>query len=303
MRERIGFFLGTALVVNGVWMLLVPSTWYQAVPGVSETGPMNFHFVRDIGCGYVASGLGLIMGRGRASSALFAAVFLGLHACVHVADTLSGAEPPWGLARDAFGVGLPALLALAVAWPQGGMAGPLDLWARRRMASFEREFGYDMTYMRKILELSPGAFWRFAPVSFLAAHREDVPLEAFYASKIEAARSEDCGPCTQLVVTQAEKTGVSPRVLRGILTGDDSSMGSDARLGAAFARAVLRRDVPGELRSEVQARFGPRGLVSLSLAIAASRVFPCVKHAMGFGEACTRVRVAGDPVPLDAWSS
>ena len=163
-------------------------------------------------------------------------------------------------------------------------------WQLRR---FEQRFGYDVSYNREIADASLSAFLKFATVSALAAHRQDIPREAWYAAKLAATVAEDCGPCTQLVVNMAEQDGVAPATLNAILAGDESAMGADAALGFRFAKAVLQRDlVAGErLREEVTARWGKRALVSLALTIAASRVFPTVKYALGHGQACSRIRV------------
>jgi hypothetical protein len=166
---------------------------------------------------------------------------------------------------------------------------------RRQIAKFEREFDYDLTYGRDIYDASPRAFFRFSRISGLAEHREDVPREAWFAAKIAATLAEDCGPCTQLVVTMAERQGVNPASLRSILARDEAAMPPDAALGFRFARSVLERDIAegDRLRSEVVSSWGRKGLVSLALTIAASRVFPAVKYALGHGHACVRVRVAG----------
>jgi hypothetical protein len=72
-------------------------------------------------------------------------------------------------------------------------------------------------------------------------------------------------------------------------------MPPDAALGFRFAKSVLERDIAAgdRLRDEVVSRWGRKGLVSLALTIAASRVFPAVKYALGHGHACVRVRVGG----------
>jgi hypothetical protein len=171
----------------------------------------------------------------------------------------------------------------------------LGWFVRRQIAKFERDFDYDMTYARDIYDASPRAFFRFSRISGLAEHREDVSREAWFAAKIAATLDEDCGPCTKLVVTMAEREGVNPATLRAVLAGDESAMSPDAALGFRFARAVLERDIAegDRLRGEVVLRWGRKGLVSLALTIAASRVFPAVKYALGHGHACVRVRVAG----------
>jgi hypothetical protein len=170
----------------------------------------------------------------------------------------------------------------------------------RRMNAFEREFHYDMSYARDILGASLGAFWRFSRIFGVAKYRQDVPRDAWYAAKIAATLSGDCGPCTQLVVTMAEREGVSAANLRAILAADERAMTPDAALGFRFAQAVVCRRLAeaDTLRAEVLQRWGGRALVSLAFTIASSIVFPNVKYALGHGRACTQVRVAGGNAPL-----
>ncbi|HZW13673.1 MAG TPA: hypothetical protein VFF81_10845 [Noviherbaspirillum sp.] len=164
--------------------------------------------------------------------------------------------------------------------------------ARRRLAAFENAFGYNASYMYEMLDVSWPAFLRFSQAAKLAQHREDVPLDAWHAVKIAAVLAEDCGPCTQLVVAMAEAEGVSMGVLRGILEGDEAAMGQDAALAWRFAHAVLAHHPRADsLREQVIACWGKRGLLSLALAMSASRLFPSVKYALGHAHACTRIRV------------
>ena len=37
--------MGIAAVANGLFMLVSPGGWYDAVPGVTTTGPFNQHFI------------------------------------------------------------------------------------------------------------------------------------------------------------------------------------------------------------------------------------------------------------------
>lgn len=164
--------------------------------------------------------------------------------------------------------------------------------ARRRLAAFEQTFGYDASYLHDMLDVSWSAFLRFSGIAALAEHHEAVPLDAWHAAKIAAMLAEECGPCTQLTVDMAEAAGVGQRVLRGILEGDEQAMGTDAALGWRFTRAVLARAPEAEaLRERVVARWGRRGLLSLALAMSASRIFPNVKYALGHGHACSHIHV------------
>lgn len=173
-------------------------------------------------------------------------------------------------------------------------------FARRQLAAFEKAYDYDASYMAEILDASPTAFKRFSAVPTLAHHCENLPKAAAYAAKMVTLLSEDCGPCTQLNVDMAQQEGVPASVLRGVLDDNEALMGPDAALGAAFARATLARDLSAidALRVEVLRRWGRRALVSLALGIAAVRVFPTVKYALGHGASCSRIRIAGDQIAV-----
>ena len=84
--------------------------------------------------------------------------------------------------------------------------------ARRTLRAFAKRYGYDVSYLQMMLNHSPSAFFKFAPVMKAAAHREAVPIEASFAAKIVGALAEDCGPCTQLVVDMALEAGMAPSI-------------------------------------------------------------------------------------------
>ena len=55
-------------------------------------------------------------------------------------------------------------------------------------------------------------------------------------------------------------------------------------------------DCEKEQTDEIVRRFGDKALVAVSLALVASRMYPTLKYAMGYGKACSRVKVAGETV-------
>src|SRR5215510_14756403 len=168
-------------------------------------------------------------------------------------------------------------------------------WLLRRIVrAFERQWNYDASYFRDIIEASPRAAWRFASAARLGNSRRDVPMEAWFAAGITASQSEDCGPCTQLGTAMAERRGVRPELLRAILNDDVAAMPDDVALAWRFTKAVLAHDASADdYRAVILERWGPRAVVSLALAITTARIYPTVKYAMGHGKACTRV-VVGD---------
>jgi len=171
---------------------------------------------------------------------------------------------------------------------------------RKAIGKFEREWQYDAGYMRDIIDASPRAAWLFSRAVAIGQFRRGVPIQPWFAAGITAVRSEDCGPCTQLGVTMAERAGVSPAVLRALLSDNPGAMPPDVRLVWNFTRATLAHEVAAdEYREEIVKRWGRLGLVSLAFAITASRIYPTVKYALGHGKACMRVVVDGSPVLQD----
>jgi hypothetical protein len=174
-------------------------------------------------------------------------------------------------------------------------------WALHKgIAKFERDWNYDASYMRDLIDASPRAAWLFSRAAALGRFRQDIPVEAWCAAGITAVRQEDCGPCTQLGVTMAERAGVSADVLRAILTEDEAAMPAEVALVWRFTRATLAHDPAADAyREAIVQRWGRRALVSIAFAITAARIYPTVKYALGHGQACMRVVVSGTPVTFD----
>lgn len=170
---------------------------------------------------------------------------------------------------------------------------------RRQIDAFEKGYGYDASYLREMLDASPKSLMKFGQVMKLSYLREDAPMDAWYAAKLAATMHEDCGPCTQLVVDMADRHGVSPAVLRAIISRNPDQMPSDAALAWRFAEATLAHDFAADpLRDEIVKRWGKRALVTLALAITSSRMYPTLKYALGHGRACARIRVGGADTAL-----
>jgi hypothetical protein len=304
-RITLAIVLGLALAANGFLMLVDPASWYAIVPGVPETGPLNAHFVRDIGAAYLVTGVAiaaLALDARAAPAALSGALFLTLHALVHVFDAMAGRLHADHVLTDLVTVFAPAAIALWLVLSSTPISRsmPMLTWfMKRRLDAFERNTGYDVTYVREMLDADVKAVMALFKVQGLARYRKDVPREPWYAAALVGVLAEDCGPCTQLGITMAEREGVNPDTLRAIVAGDLRAMPDDVVVAYRFAKASLAHNpAADELRSEVVERWGQRGLISLSFALASSRIYPTVKYALGHGKSCTRLTVGGKPLPV-----
>jgi len=114
--------LGLGLIPIAAIMLVVPAFWYERFPGVLESGPLNHHFVRDLGCAFLVAGGAVLYGAIKPKNArglvTATAALLSLHALVHLAEGMLADHPAWRTV-DITTVYLPAVLALGctILWP------------------------------------------------------------------------------------------------------------------------------------------------------------------------------------------
>ncbi|MGA7803332.1 hypothetical protein [Bradyrhizobium sp.] len=171
--------------------------------------------------------------------------------------------------------------------------------ARRMLRAFSRRYGYDAGYLEMMLQESPAAFFKFAPVTKAAAHREVVPVEAGFAAKITGAMAEDCGPCTQLTIDMALEAGMAKDQIEAVLRRDVGAMAAATAHGFRFAEAIVTHAADGERhRDAVRARWGEKGVIDLTMALQMGRLFPMVKTALGYAKECRRVTVAGHQIDV-----
>jgi len=121
--QAIFWILGIVNVAHGLWMLMAPESWYLHLPAaVPDTGPLNVHFVRDIGAAFFTIGLAFCVTAPHARRSrgvmLAATVFFGMHAAIHIADVLSGRLHHGHWLIDLPGVFLPAIVLGVLCLPR-----------------------------------------------------------------------------------------------------------------------------------------------------------------------------------------
>ena len=165
----------------------------------------------------------------------------------------------------------------------------------RQLDSEEKKIGESVDYLRHVLDVSPGAFMRFASVMPFANSRKVLPSDAWFVAQIAGLRAEDCGTCLQIGVNLARQEGVDPDLLRAALDENEEAMPADVVNVFRFAKAVLAASGDeGDLREKVREQYGERGLIEVAYAIASSRIPPTVKRALGYAKSCSVVPVHVD---------
>ena len=104
---------------NGLWMLFFAQNWFDTLPaGLHDTGPINKHFVHDVGLVYLLCGIALIWCAQylKDSFYLFLSVMLFFtgHALIHIVEILVGLLPPSHWLIDLPLIFIPALILIVL---------------------------------------------------------------------------------------------------------------------------------------------------------------------------------------------
>jgi alkylhydroperoxidase family enzyme len=163
----------------------------------------------------------------------------------------------------------------------------------KQLDAEERKLGgVSLDYMRHLARTSLPSFFKFALFTPLAKHRRTLPPDAYHVARLVATQHEDCGTCVQIEVNLARRAGVRAEVLRATVKQQPDELPAELADVYRFAQAVVEaKGAEGEWRERVRERYGAEALVEMALAIAAARVFPTTKRALGYATSCALVRV------------
>jgi alkylhydroperoxidase family enzyme len=162
---------------------------------------------------------------------------------------------------------------------------------RKMIDDFERQYNYDSTYMRELLESSQQGFSKFNNFLPLSSHREKLTIEDYWVAKLAAMQVEDCGDCLQLNVRMATEDGVSTSLVEAILRADNTL--PDALKDVYdYAQYVASNDtVDPDLLDRITIRYDKAALLEFGLCIATAKVFPTIKRALGYTRSCSLVNI------------
>lgn len=164
--------------------------------------------------------------------------------------------------------------------------------AHRILNSEEKKLGESVGYLHHVVDVSPGAFLRFASIMPFANSRKELPADAWFVAQLVALREEDCGTCLQIGVNNARKDGVESSLVRTTLDGNIDALSPEMADVYRFTKAVLAATgEEDELRKTLRSRYGDRGLIELAYAIASARIPPVVKRTLGYAKSCSMVEV------------
>lgn len=143
---KLGFAIGGIFSLSiGVWMLAAPANWYEVFPaGIPDTGPLNAHFVRDLGGWYTAGGVLLLFALSNARryggvALIVTLVSYGAHAATHISDLVAHRLPASHWLIDTLLVFMPVLAWLVLLWVWWTLQGERHPELSRRVEHVEEE--------------------------------------------------------------------------------------------------------------------------------------------------------------------
>lgn len=168
---------------------------------------------------------------------------------------------------------------------------PLRPLARRAVTAAERDLGAPLDYLHHIAATSLAAFTKFGLFNPLAQHRKYLPPAPYHLARLVAVQREDCGTCVQIEVNAALKAGVDAALVRATVEGRGGDLPRELADVVRFADAVAAASDDEAIRETLRTRYGEAAFVELALGIAAARVFPTTKRALGYAKACALVDI------------
>lgn len=282
---------------NGLFMLVDPFGWYDAVGTVKATGPANAHFLRDIGIAYLVSaaliGFAAANPALRWGSALVGNLWLGAHGVLHIYEVLAGICSPDIFWRDAPGVlGPPVVVLAAIMLQIARRRVSLVPFPKRSFVKLMNRIAGDAEpYYNDLSDAGGFAVEKFQHSMVLSGHYYHAPKEMIHMARLGSTRAEDCGPCVEIVRSFALADRMDKDRLQNALTGRPDNP-VDA-LAFSFGEAIAAGDIASaaQLGEAIEAEYGRPVRTELTLAAASGRLFPAIKRGLGYASACTIPRM------------
>ena len=157
-----------------------------------------------------------------------------------------------------------------------------------QLRAFEAHYDYDAGYLRRLLELAPNAYGRFAAAQGMSQHRDALSQDAHAIACISVMLTDDCGACAQLNLRMAAEVGV-PRDLLQTLLDEPAELPKPLDDVYHHARAVTAGDpLDAERVTRLRDAIGDQAFGELAVVITGARIYPSLKRAMGTTTHCRK---------------
>jgi alkylhydroperoxidase/carboxymuconolactone decarboxylase family protein YurZ len=158
--------------------------------------------------------------------------------------------------------------------------------ALQKIKYFGDHYNYNVGYLEKLLKETPDGMRAYESFTAMGQFKGSLSNEVYFVASLASIYTEDCGDCVQLNIKMALEAGVSEEVVRGALQMG-GSLPEALELVRKFSQEVASNSVSDDVHAKMLESYGDQVIAELSLCIAANRVYPAMKRALGFaGKSC-----------------
>lgn len=160
------------------------------------------------------------------------------------------------------------------------------------IAFFKAHYHYDTTYMEEMLTHSPQSYEVFENFLPMATFSNKAPLDAINIARITSILYQDCGTCAQLYVDLALEAGMDRELIKEVVYNEGKNLPAHLKDLYDFTLAVSGNETIDEaLYAKINAHYSKEVLMEISLAIAATKVFPTIKRTLNLAQSCSLIQV------------
>lgn len=156
-------------------------------------------------------------------------------------------------------------------------------WLGRR---HQKRLGVETPYFTELVEEAPGSIVPILGFMWAARSGSHLPVTVLHMVRLGATLSRDCGTCLEIGVRHALGDGVPRGVIDAALRGPGEALEADLEVALRFGERLGGGLDVEEERERLRARFGTRGVIDASIAVAGALTFPAVQRGMGYGVSC-----------------
>ena len=166
--------------------------------------------------------------------------------------------------------------------------------AMDHVAEIEAQVETDLPYLRGLAAANPKGLAVFLDFLPMASHVQEASLDLMSIARIMTMQAEDCGTCLQLNVDMSLRLGSDPALVQAVLDRKPEHLDNETqRLVYHYCEAVLeQKPTLPSLLEDLAQTIGETALSDLALTMAANRVFPTLKRALGHSVSCSLINVS-----------
>jgi hypothetical protein len=164
--------------------------------------------------------------------------------------------------------------------------------SQEMIEGFKTHYNYDTGYMEEMLKVSPASYEVFEGFLPMATFVKAASIDVINVARITAIKNEDCGTCVQLYVDLAIEAGLDKEIAREIIFNEGKNLSTELKLVYDFTLAVSNNEtISVNLLDQMNQTYSREVMMEISLAIAATKVFPTIKRVLNYMQSCSVIQI------------